>query len=61
MTMTTASMRNLAERIGQRVHELKHQGVKGIVLRFRAESIMADLRRLADEVDGLVEELERRR
>ena len=60
MTLTTAAMRNLAERISDRAAQLDASRVDGVVLEHRAAAAVADLRRLADEVDALARDWERR-
>jgi hypothetical protein len=55
---TTAAMRNLAERISERAAQLDTSRVDGVVLEHRASTAIADLRRIADEVDALLREWE---
>ena len=58
MTLTTAAMRNLAERISDRAAQLDTNRIDGVVLEHRAAAAVADLRRLADEVDALARDWE---
>jgi hypothetical protein len=58
VTLTTAAMRNLAERISDRAAQLDTSRIGGVVLEHRAAAAVADLRRLADEVDALARDWE---
>jgi len=58
VTLTTAAMRNLAERISDRAAQLDTNRIDGVVLEHRAAAAVADLRRLADEVDALARDWE---
>jgi hypothetical protein len=60
VTITTAAMRNLAQRLTERMADLQPNRVADVVIEHRAGFVVNDLRRLADEVDALIEEWERR-
>jgi hypothetical protein len=53
-------MRNLAHRLAARMADLQPHRVADVVIEHRASTAVADLRRLADEVDALIDEWERR-
>jgi hypothetical protein len=59
MTITTAAMRNLAQRLTERMAELQAHRVADVVIEHRAGVVVNDLRRLADEVDALISEWDR--
>jgi len=60
VTLTTAAMRNLADRISDRAAQLDTSRIDGVVLEHRALIATAELRRLADEVDALARDWDRR-
>jgi len=51
-------MRNLAQRLTERMSDLQTHRVAHVVIEHRASRAVADLRRLADEVDALLREWE---